>query len=280
MILVTGATGNIGRQVTAQLLDAGVPVRVLTRDPDSARLPEGVQVAGGDLLAPNTMATALHDVEAVFLMWPFPTAEPAPALFDVLRKHARRIVFLSSGAIRDDLDEQAEPIGRLHADVERAIEQSGMEWTFLRPHGFARNTLSWAPQIRAGDTVRGAYGTAAMTLLHELDIASVAARALIENEHAGRRYILTGPQILTQVEQVHILGDAIGRPLHWEEISPGAARQQMLAWLPASVVDVVLNGYAHMVTEPGPITSTVEETTGVPARTFQKWATDHAHEFR
>ncbi|SEH03059.1 Uncharacterized conserved protein YbjT, contains NAD(P)-binding and DUF2867 domains [Nonomuraea solani] len=279
MILVTGATGNIGRQVTAQLLDAGVPVRAVTRDPDSARLPEGAQVVRGDLLATNTMAAALRGVEAVFLMWPFPTADPAPALLDVLKRHTRRIVFLSSGAIRDDLDEQADPIGRLHAEVEREIERSGMEWTFLRPHGFARNTLSWAPQIRAGDTVRGAYGTAAMTLLHEHDVASAAARTLIDNEHAGRRYVLTGPQILTQEEQVHILGDAIGRPLRWEEISPGLARQQMLTWLPASVADVVLDGYAHMVTRPGPLTSTVEEITGVPARTFQEWATDHAHEF-
>jgi len=148
------------------------------------------------------MATALHGVEAVFLMWPLPTAAPALSVLDVVREHARRIVFLSSGAVRDDLDEQAEPIGRLHAEVERAIERSGMEWTFLRPHGFARNTVSWAPQIRAGDVVRGAYGAAAMTLLHEVDVASVAARALIDNGHAGRRHVLTGPQILTQVEQV------------------------------------------------------------------------------
>ncbi len=279
MILVTGATGNVGRQVMSQLLNAGVPVRALTRDPDSARLPHGVDVARGDLLAPNAMATAVHGVEAVFLMWPFPTAKPAPSVLDAFKEHARRIVFLSSGAVRDDLDKQANTIARRHADVERSIERSGMEWTFLRPHGFATNTLSWAPQIRAGDTVRGAYGAAAMTLLHELDIASVAVRALIENDHIGRRYVLTGPEILTQAEQVHILGDAIGRPLRWEEIPPDAARQQMLAWLPSSVVDAVLDGYAHMVAEPGPITSTVEEITGVPARTFREWATDHADDF-
>ncbi|SBW18133.1 SDR family oxidoreductase [Protofrankia symbiont of Coriaria ruscifolia] len=279
MILVTGATGNVGRQVTSQLLNAGVPVRALTRDPDSARLPHGVDIVRGDLLTPDTVATAIHGAEAVFLMWPFPTAKSAPSVLDALKEHARRIVFLSSGVVRDDLDKQANSIGRRHADVERSIERSGMEWTFLRPHGFATNTFSWAPQIRAGDIVRGAYGAAAMTLLHELDIASVAVHALIENDHVGRRYVLTGPEILTQVEQVHILGDAIGRPLLWEEIPPDAARQQMLSWLPSSVVDVVLDGYAHMVTEPGPMTSTVEEITGVPARTFREWATDHVDDF-
>ncbi|CAM4083191.1 NAD(P)H-binding protein [Kibdelosporangium persicum] len=279
MILVTGATGAIGRHVITRLLDAGAKVRALTRDPDSATLPDGVDVTPGDLLVPSTMATAVRGVDAVFLMWPLATADAAPAVLNVLAGHARRIVFLSSGAVRDDLDEQVDPIGRLHAGVERSIEQSGMEWTFLRPHGFASNTLSWAPQIRAGDIVRGAYGTAAMTLLHELDVASVAAHTLIGDEHTGRRYVLTGPEVLTQVEQVRILGEAIGRPLRWEEIPPNAARQHMLDWLPASIADVVLDGYARMATQPGPITSTVEDITRVPARTFREWATHHANHF-
>ncbi len=279
MILVTGATGTVGRQVASQLLEGGTPVRALTRDPGNARLPDGVEVARGDLLAPDTLKTAAQGLDAVFLMWPFATAEHAPAVLDVLAGQARRIVFLSSGAVRDDLDEQADPIGRFHADVERSIERSGMEWTFLRPHGFATNTLAWAPQIRLGDAVRGAYGAAATTLLHESDIASVAAHALAGNDHAGRRYVLTGPESLTQVEQVRVLGETIGRPLRWEEISRHEARQQMLTWLPAPVADVVLDGYAQMTSGPAFITSTVEDVTGVPARTFREWASDHAGDF-
>jgi uncharacterized protein YbjT (DUF2867 family) len=191
----------------------------------------------------------------------------------------RRIVFLSSAAVQDDLAEQPDPIGDLHAGVEKAIERSALDWTFLRPYGFATNTLAWQSQIRAADTVRGAHGAAAMTLLHEADIASVAVRALTEDGHAGRKYVLTGPEVLTQVDQVHILGEALGRPLRWEEIPPDAARQRMLAWLPADVVDVVLTGYAHLAQTPGPVTSTVEDVTGVPARTFREWVADHAADF-
>jgi deazaflavin-dependent oxidoreductase (nitroreductase family) len=272
VILVIGATGNVGRHVTSQLLAAGVPVRALTRDPASARLPPGVEVVQGDLLSP-----VAHDVDAVFLMWPLATATQAPALMETLQ--GRRIVFLSSAAVQDDLAEQPDPIGDLHAGVEKAIERSALDWTFLRPYGFATNTLAWQSQIRAADTVRGAHGAAAMTLLHEADIASVAVRALTEDGHAGRKYVLTGPEVLTQVDQVHILGEALGRPLRWEEIPPDAARQRMLAWLPADVVDVVLTGYAHLAQTPGPVTSTVEDVTGVPARTFREWVADHAADF-
>lgn len=283
MILVTGATGNVGRQVSAQLLAAGVPVRAVTRDPGAAGLPSGVDVGidvvRGDLLAPQTLATALHGVDAVFLMWPLASAEPAPALLAALGRHARRVVFLSSAAVRDDLAEQADPIGTLHAGVELAIEQSGMDWTFLRPHSFASNTRRWIPEIRAGDAVSGAYGAAAMTLLHERDIAAVAVHALTEDGHAGRKYVLTGPELLTQIQQVRILGDAIGRPVGWQEISPEAARHQLRTWLPDSVIDTMLDGYATMVTERGEVTSTVEDVTGSPARSFLEWAIDHAGEF-
>ncbi|MEU6720340.1 NAD(P)H-binding protein [Nonomuraea sp. NPDC046802] len=280
MILVTGATGNVGRQVVAQLRDTGVHVRALTRDLGSAHLPHGVEAALGDLSAPETIETGMRDVEAVFMIWPLPTAESAPAALEVVRKHARRVVFLSSGAIRDDLTKQIEPIAQLHADVEQAIRHSGVEWTFLRPHGFAVNTRRWLPQIREGDVVRGAYGDAAMTLLHERDIAAVAIRTLTQHGHGGCDYILTGPELLTQAEQVRIIGDAIGRPLRWEEISPATARQEMLAWQPAEVVDIVLNAYAGMVEGPSPITSTVEEIIGRPPYTFFNWAAHHAADFR
>ncbi|MEV0386759.1 NAD(P)H-binding protein [Nonomuraea sp. NPDC050643] len=280
VILVTGATGNIGRQVLSQLLDVGVRVRALTRDLASAHLPDGVEAVRGDLSAPETLEVGMRDVEAVFMMWPLPSAELASAAMEVVKKYAQRVVFLSSGAIRDDLIEQIGPIAQLHADVEQAIKHSGVEWTFLRPHGFATNTRRWLSQIRSGDVVRGAYGDAAMTLLHERDIAAVAVRALTRDGHGGRDYVLTGPELLTQAEQARIIGDAIGRPLRWEEISSAAARQEMLAWQPAEVVDVVLNAYADMVTWPGPITSAVEDITGKPAHTFLHWATDHAADFR
>ncbi|GAA0930687.1 SDR family oxidoreductase [Nonomuraea longicatena] len=280
MILVIGATGNVGGQVVTELLDLGVSVRALTRDPARAALPGAAEVVRGDFSVPESLREALHGVEAVFLLWPLPTTEVAPKIMKLIAEHARRVVFLSSGAVRDDIAEQTDMIGRWHAEVEQAIKDSGVEWTMLRPHGFATNIRRWLPQLQAGDVVRGAYGEAAMTLLHERDIAAVAARALTRDGLSGRDLVLTGPEPLTQVEQVRTIGEVVGRPLRWEEIPVETARQEMLAWQPAELVDLVLDGYAQMVSFPGPGTTTVEEVTGRPARTFREWVADHAADFR
>ncbi len=279
-ILVTGATGNVGGQVVSQLASTGAPVRALVRNPDSAGLPDGVEVVRGDLSDPDTLDAAPEGVEAVFLVWPFMTAEAAPAVLDAIAKHGRRIVYLSSLGVRDDLEKQADPINQFHADIERLIEQSGLDWTFVRSSGFATNALRWVPQIRADGVVREPYGEAARPLIHEQDIAAVAARVLTSSGHGGAKYLLSGPQRLTQVEQVETIGEAIDRPLRWEEIPPEAMRQQLLANMPPSVVDGILNAHAEFVTEPEPVTSTVEEVTGAPGRTFREWAMDHAGNFR
>ncbi|WP_426502986.1 NAD(P)H-binding protein [Dactylosporangium sp. McL0621] len=269
-ILVTGATGTVGRQVVAQLLDAGVEVRALARAPEAARLPDGVEIIGGDLTEPATLRAAMDGVEAVFLIWPFSTAEGMPAVLDAVAQHARHIVYLSSAAVREH-----------EQQVEQLIEQSGLEWTFLRPHVFAANALRWAGEIRTESVVRAPYGTAAMPPLHERDLAAVAVRALIGDGSAGAIHELTGPEVLTQAEQVRIIGEVIGRPVRWEETSPDTARQQMLTlgW-PPEVADGILRAQAEMVTGPRPITSTVENVTGAAARTFRAWVTDHAGSFR
>ncbi|MEE4419333.1 NAD(P)H-binding protein [Streptomyces bugieae] len=291
-VLVIGATGNVGRQVVPQLLatDVGVGVRVhvraLTRHPDSAGLAYGgVEVRAGDLADARGLEEALEGVDRAFLMWPFHTADAAPAVVDALRRHVEHVVFLSSGAVQDGLapGQQRHPVGRSHAAVERLIERSGLGWTHLRPSTFASNTLWWADQIRTGDVVRGAYGAVPMALLHEADIAAVAVRALTEEGHDKAVYTLTGPEILTQVDQVRIIGEAIGRPLRWEELSREAARQQLLAddTFPDSFVDTLLDGYAEMLDAPRPVTTTtVEEVAGGPARTLHQWAVDHAADFR
>lgn len=281
VILVTGATGNVGREVVSQLLETGMAVRALTRSPASANLPDQVDVVRGDLSEPEALEAHLDGVDAVFLVWPFLTAESAPAVVDALARHTRRVVYLSSASVRDDMELQNGPINQFHADVERLIEQTGLEWTFLRCTGFATNTLWWAPQTRADGVVRWPYGTAARSLLHETDIAAVAVRALTEGGHAGAKYVLSGPETLTQVEQVHAIGEAIGRPLRYEEIPPENARQQMLTqgW-PPSVVDAILDAHAAMAAQPELVTSTVESVTGRPARTFREWAVDHADAFR
>lgn len=269
-VLVTGATGNVGRHVTLQLRRTeGVRVRALTRRPEAVRLPAGVEVARGDLMAPDTLEAGLRDVDAVFLLWPLLTSEGAPAVLEVLARHARRVVYLSA------------PGGSFHAELEQLIEGSGLEWTFLRPTGFATNTLAWAPQIRSEGIVRWPYGEARRSLIHEQDIAAVAVRALMEENHVGQRYLLTGPEALTQIEQAHAIGRAIGRPVQYQELSPDTARRELLtAWGNAAFVDAALAGWSQMVAHPEPVTHTVEEITGAPARPFRDWARDHAEDFR
>jgi uncharacterized protein YbjT (DUF2867 family) len=277
-ILVTGATGNVGRHVVSELAKAGADVRALTRSPDAAGLPAGVDVARGDLFRPATVAATLEGVDSVFLLWPATTLDGAAEIVELIASHARRIVYLSAMAAGDQQDGQPEGFW---AGVERLIRRTSLEWTFLRPTGFAANALMWADQIRSAGVVRWPYGAATRSLIHERDIAAVAVRALTGDEHAGAKYVLTGPQVLTQVQQVHAIGEAIGRPVRWEELSPEIARKELLAaWGDAAFVDIALGSWADMVTAPEPVTSTVEEVTGVPARTFGEWAADHADAFR
>ena len=140
-----------------------------------------------DLSVPDTLDACLDGVDAVFLVWPSLPTDAAPAVLDAVTNHGRRIVFLSSLTVRDDLKQQTDPITAFHADIERLIERSGLVWTFLRCSGFATNTLMWAPQIRAGGVVRWPYGAAARSLIHERDIAAVAVRALTGEGMARRR---------------------------------------------------------------------------------------------
>jgi len=277
-VLVIGATGHVGGQVAAQLVTGGTPVRALARDPRAASLSPDIEVVQGDLTAPDTLDGALDGIDAVYLTWPMLSAEIAEQVVARIAAHARRIVLLSSGAVRDNL-EQDHPIGRAHAIVEQPITESTLEWTFLRPGGFATNTLEWAPQIRAGNVVRGAYGSASVALVHEADIAAVAVRALTTDGHAGAKYVLTGPAPLSRIDQVEAIGAALGRTLVWEEISPEAAVAHM-GWLPPDIARVVLNGFAGYVDTPGTATTTVHDVTGSQARDYRRWAADHVADFR
>jgi uncharacterized protein YbjT (DUF2867 family) len=283
--LVIGATGTVGRHVVSQLLSMSAEVRALVPDLGSAGLPDGVDVVRGDLSEPDTVEAGLDGIEAVFLDWPydrwaarFPDAEAAPAVVDAVARHTRRIVLISSHGASNDLE--AGPTSGLYADLERMIEHSGLEWTFLRLCMPASITLNWAWQIRAGGIVRGPYAESARTLIDERDIAAVAVRALTEDGHRGAKYLLTGPESLTHAKQVRIIGEAIGRPLRYEEISREIVRGEMLkAWTP-SFADAVLDAMAARVTEPERATPTVEHVTGTPARTFREWAIEHVSDFR
>jgi uncharacterized protein YbjT (DUF2867 family) len=279
-ILVTGATGNVGRNVVSLLSGTGVRVRALTRNPDTANFPASVEVVRGDLAEPSTLENSLDGVDSVFLMWHGFPVSVMPTMLKVFAKHVRRIVFLSSSAIQDELPVQTNPIGAIHLEIEEAIEKTGLEWTFLRPGAFAANALTWwAPQLRSGDVLSWPYAAAAWAPIHERDIAAVAVRALTEDGHSGKRYSLTGGDVLTQAEQLHAIGEAINRSLRYEELPPDAARQPMNALLPPFIVERLLDMWAKMVENAVPATRTVEEITGSPPATFRQWAVDHAESF-
>jgi uncharacterized protein YbjT (DUF2867 family) len=280
-ILITGATGTVGGLVLSQLQARGAQVRVLLRNPDAARFPPQVEVVRGDLTLPESLDASLDGIDTVFLVWVAPPATIASAL-ERIAKHARRIVFLSAPLkTPHPLFQQPNPARKIGEQIEQLIESSGLHWTFLRPGMFAGNALGWwAPQIRAGDVVRWPYLAAPTAPIDERDIAAVAVRVLCEDGHAGAEYVLTGPQSLSQLEQVSTIGRAIGRPLCIEEISPEEARREPIANMPASAVNMLLDAWAAAIGQPAFVTSTVEEITGTPSRAFLEWATDHAAEFR
>jgi uncharacterized protein YbjT (DUF2867 family) len=279
MILVTGATGNVGREVTGQLVSAGFRVRAFVRAARRGRVPEGAEVARGDLSAPETLEGALTGVEAVFLIWPFLTCDGAPAVLAAIARMVRRLVYLSSSGVNDDAGRQTDPINQLHADMESLIEASGLEWTILRANTIASNALGWAGQIRRGDVVSGP-DIAPTAVIHERDVAAVAVRVLTGDGYLGAKLVLTGPQVLSRAGQVQLIGEAIGRPLRFEKVPVSVAREQMLAdGRPPALVEALL---ASAETRPASdvITTTVEQITGTAARTFREWAADHADDFR
>lgn len=279
-ILIVGATGNVGSQVLSQLAAKGAQVRALARNPDAADFPPQVEVVRGDLTLPETLDSCLDGIDTVFLVWVAPPAAVASAL-ERIAQHARRIVFLSAPLkTPHPLFQQPNPARALVEQIERLIETSGLQWTFLRPGMFAANARNWwGPQIRAGDVVRWPYLAVPTAPIHERDIAAVAVRALCEEGHAGAEYVLTGPQSLSHAEQISTIGDVIGRSLRVEEISPDEARRELLTIMPAAGVTMLLDAWAAAIGQPAFVTSTVAEITGTPPRTFREWAEEKAAEF-
>jgi uncharacterized protein YbjT (DUF2867 family) len=277
--LVIGATGNVGRQVVSQLCAQGMHVQALMRNPDTAALPPEVDVVYGDLNRPSTLDRCLAGIERVFLVW---TASPSAVegALERITQRARRIVFLSAPLkTPHPFFQQPNPSRVLALRIENLIEASEIEWTFLRPGMFAANARHfWGPQIRTGDIVRWPYLNAATAPIDERDVAAVAVRVLTEEGHGGMEYVLTGPQSISQYEQVSTIGEVIGRRLQIQEISPEEARRAWASTMPA-VADMLLDAWAAAIGQPAFATSTVCELTGAPARAFQEWVRDNSSEF-
>ncbi|QNS09309.1 NAD(P)H-binding protein [Streptomyces xanthii] len=276
-VLVTGATGSVGRHVVDRLLAENVTVRALTRDPAAARLPAQAEVFAGDLTDPASVTDALRGVDKLYL---FPVPETAREIVAAARDAGvRHIVVLSSSSVLDESGDNHS--GEHHRAVEEAVRASGLTWTFVRPDEFATNVLwKWGHSVRAEGVVRAPYGDAPRVLIHEKDVAAVAAAALLDDErHAGQAYVLTGPEAITQRDQVAAIAAAVGQPVAFEEITPDQAREQMGRAMPAPVVEMVLGYLADAVAHPPTPVDTVERITGRPALTFAQWAADHADAF-
>ncbi|MFG1963418.1 NAD(P)H-binding protein [Nonomuraea sp. NPDC049028] len=274
MILLTGANGVVGRSVMNLLLQEGATVAATTR---GALLPDDVRPVSGDLFHPQWIEAELEGVEAIQIS---PRAT-GPGLGELLRlaveRGVRRAVLLSATTVRYPAGE-----ARFAAQFKLAedlVTGSGLDWTILRLADFAANALAWAPQLRDGDVVRGAYGHAVTSPIHESDIAAVAVQAL-RGLHAGAVHTLTGPQSLNQFEKVRLLGAALGRELSFVELPAGQVRRAMLAQgLPEEVPARLLGSLADYADRPGPTTTTVDDLLGRSALTFADWARDNAAAF-
>jgi uncharacterized protein YbjT (DUF2867 family) len=286
-VLVTGATGNVGRLVVQQLVAAGVQVRAMTRDPGKARFPRLVETVGGDLTEPAGLAPVLAGVERLYL---FPVAHTARQVVDqAQRAGVRRIVVLSSAAVTSGADTT------VHPPVERAVEEADVEWTHVRPGEFMLNKLLlWGPSIRAENVVYEPFPEAAWWPVHEKDVADVATAALLQDGHHGRAYDLSGPELITRREQVRAIATATGRPVRLAAVSPEEARDhyRRQGGFAAAYADFLLGftDYQGNQREPhsawypnvranGP-RPTAQGVTGHPARTFAQWANDHADDLR
>ncbi|MGW1741383.1 NAD(P)H-binding protein [Nocardia sp. NPDC001965] len=276
--VVFGARGNVGRHVAAGLVDRGEQVRAASREPGAGGFPPGTQIVTADLERPETLPAALDGAERVFLY-----AVPAGvAGFVAAARDAgvQQVVLLSSGAITQS-NAADNPIARMHADVESALENSGVGSTFIRPGMFATNSLWWwQKSIRNEGVVRMPYPEAQTAPVHEQDLAALAVTALTEPGHQGRAYPVWGPAASTLRQQVADIATATGREISVEEISVEQARADLGTTMPAIGVEAVLAGWRAGTVAPPEVSTIVEQITGRPGRAFAQWAQDHAADFR
>jgi uncharacterized protein YbjT (DUF2867 family) len=276
MILVTGATGNVGSEVVRALLAAGEDVRGLVRDGRANGVPPGAEPIVGDLNRAETVAPALKGASAVFLLSGYAGMEQI--LADARAAGVRRAVLLSSSAAPGG--DRSNAVARYHIESEEAVRASGLTWTFLQPRTFMTNTLQWIDELRDGDVVRAPFAGVRVATIDPRDVGAVAALALASDDHEGRTYALTGPESLLPGERVAVLGEVLGRDLRFEGQSDPEAREELSKAMPPQYVDAFMSFFAEGTLDESEVLPTVEEVTGRPPGTFREWATAHADAFR
>ncbi|QLY29047.1 NAD(P)H-binding protein [Nocardia huaxiensis] len=272
MIVVTGATGNIGRTLVQILADADEKVVAVSRGTD-VQLPEGVSHRQADLADPDQLAAAAAGADAVFLMF---TGEqlvhgPAPQRYFEALKQAgvTRVVLLSSQVAGTRPESGSHARSRA---FETAAAQSGLEWTALRPSGFFSNTYGWAEPVRTMRTVFSPFADVALPGIDPADIAAVAAVALREDGHHGQTYVLTGPEAITPREQARVLGDILAGPVQFVELTREQAREKLLEVMPPAVADGTLDVIGMPLPAETVVSPAVAQITGRPATSYAQWA--------
>jgi uncharacterized protein YbjT (DUF2867 family) len=285
MILITGATGTVGSEVLRLLTATGAPVRAMTRNPARLRSPYALDVVRADFDDPASLRRATAGAEAVFLL----TAPAAPtprhdlALLDAARAAGTSRIVKLSAIGTGETDDHGRTVGAWHQLAEQAVQASGLAWTLLRPSLFASNTLHWADPVKAGTPVPNLTGHATQGVIDPRDVAAVAAEALTSpTTHTGQTYTLTGPDLLSVPDQAAQLADLLGHPVTTADVTPEAARSQLLAsGMNPAAVDTALTGITWArAGHNALLTDDVATILGRPPTSFAAWARDHLDSFR
>lgn len=271
MIVVTGATGNVGGELVRLLAAAGEQVTAVSRRP--APLPDGVRHSQGDLAEPTSLKDAFDGADALFLL--VAGQEPQAVLEAAKAGGIRRVVLLSSQGAGTRPEAYAHPVA-----FEEAVRGSGLEWTILRPGGFDSNALAWAEPIRAHRTAAAPFGDVGLPTVDPADLAEVAAAVLREDGHAGATYVLTGPRPVTPRERAKAIGAALGEEVRFVEQTPEEARAQMLQFMPEPVVEGTLAILGTPTSAEQQVSPDVERILGRAPRTFADWAARNTAAFR
>ncbi|TWF90405.1 NAD(P)H-binding protein [Kitasatospora viridis] len=279
MIIVTGATGNIGRPLVRALAQAGRPVTAVSRR--AAEVPDGVRHFAADLADPAALEPALAGAQALFLLLSGDLhaagADPAGIIGRAAANGVRRVVLLSSQGVA------TRPFGPTRVamrELEDGLRTSGLEWAVLRPGGFASNALWWAGSVRAERTVAAPFGDVGVPLIDPADIAGVAAACLLDDRHTGAVHDLTGPELITPRQQAAAIADALGSPVRFHELTRAQAKAAMVQGMPAELADDTLD----ILGAPNPaelrVSPDVERVLGRAPRRFADWAARNVAAFR
>ncbi|MDN3027372.1 NAD(P)H-binding protein [Streptomyces sp. S.PB5] len=281
MIVVTGATGNVGRELVRALAGSGAEVTATSRRIADGDAPQGVRARPADLADAESLRAVLDGADALFLHDGGLSAHhlDVPHLMDVAKAGGvRRVVLLSSlGVVTRPESVSHGGIGRA---IDEAVRQSGLEWTILRPNGFHSNAFAWAESVRDRRTVATPFGDVGLPTVDPADIAAVAAVALREDGHAGQAYELTGPALVTPRQQAAALGTALGEPVRFVELGRDEARSHLLRFMPEPVADTTLDVLGSPTPAEQRVSPDIERVTGRAPGTFADWARRNAAAFR